>query len=107
MRANTQIALAVGAGYLLGRRRRLRAALMLGAAAAVGRMTLDPQSLLKRGRQLLGSATELGQVTELGKPLTAAGKAAAAAAVSRGIDSVGERMQRRTDLLRRRVKPAE
>lgn len=107
MGANTRIALALGAGYLLGRRRRLRSALMLGAAAAVGRMTSDPQSLLQRGTKLLGSASEVGRITELGKPLTVAGKAAAAAVVSRGIDSVGDRMHRRADLLHRRGRPAE
>jgi hypothetical protein len=93
---NTRIALAVGIGYLLGRRRKLRAALVLGAAAAAGRLSSDPQAL----RRLLPSGPQLGQVAGLGKPLTEAGKAAAAAAVSHGIDSVGDRLRRQADVLR-------
>jgi hypothetical protein len=97
---NAQIALAVGIGYLLGRRRKLRTALTFGAAAAVGRLSTDPQALLKQGSKLLGTSPRLGQVANLSKPLATAGKAAAAAAVSHGIDSVGDRIRRRADVLR-------
>jgi hypothetical protein len=97
---NAKMALAVGIGYLLGRRRKLRTALTLGAAAAVGRLSTDPQAMLRQGSKLLGASPQLGQAAGLGKPLATAGKAAAAAAVSHGIDSVGDRMRRKADALR-------
>lgn len=96
MGRNARIALAVGIGYVLGRRHRLRSALVLAAAAAAGRMSTDPQAL----RRLLPSGPQLGQVAGLGKPLADAGKAAATAAVSHGIDSVGDRLRRQADVLR-------
>jgi hypothetical protein len=97
---NAQIALAVGIGYLLGRRRKLRTALTLGAAAAVGRLGRDPQAIVRQGSKLLGTGPQLGPVAGLTRPLAAAGKAAAAAAVSHGIDSVGDRMRRKANALR-------
>lgn len=100
MGRNAKMALAVGIGYLLGRRRKLRTAVTLGAAAAVGRLSTDPQVLLRQGSKLLGASPQLGQVAGLGKPLATAGKTAAAAAVSHGIDSVGDRMRRKADALR-------
>ncbi|NMO50721.1 hypothetical protein HH310_05875 [Actinoplanes sp. TBRC 11911] len=92
--------MAVGLGYLLGRRKKLRTAMAVGSALAVGRFSRDPASLLKAGGELLGNSPILGQVSGLAKPLTAAGKAAAAGAVTRGIDSMGDRIKRRTDALR-------
>jgi hypothetical protein len=87
-------------GYLLGRRKKLRTAMAVGAAIAAGRFSRDPMSLLQRGGELLGSSSVLGQVSGLSKPLAAAGKAAAAGVVSRQIDSMGDRIKRRTDALR-------
>jgi hypothetical protein len=100
MGTNLRIAVAVGLGYLLGRRKKLRTAVTLGAAIAAGRLSRDPGALLQRGGDLLGGSPVLGQVAGLRKPLTEAGKAAAVGAVSRGIDSVGDRIRRRTDALR-------
>ena len=54
----------------------------------------------QRGGELLGNTQALGQLSGLTKPLTDAGKAAAAGMVSRGIDSMGDRIKRRTDALR-------
>jgi hypothetical protein len=87
-------------GYLLGRRKKLRTAMAVGAAIAAGRLSRDPMSFLQRGGELLGNSPVLGQVSGLSKPLAAAGKAAAAGVVSRQIDSMGDRIKRRTDALR-------
>jgi hypothetical protein len=100
MGTRTQVALAIGVGYLLGRQKRMRTALVLGAAAAAGRLSRDPRGLLQHGVGALRSAPELSRVTDLGKPLADAGKAVAAAAVNRGIDSVGGSIRRRADSLR-------
>jgi hypothetical protein len=94
------MAIAIGLGYLLGRRKKMRTAMTIGAAMAAGRISRNPAALLQLGGDLLGKSPVLGQVAGLSKPLTAAGKAAAAGVVSRGIDSVGDRIRSRTDALR-------
>lgn len=101
MKSGPQLALAVGFGYLLGRRKRLRTALVLGAAAAVGRLSRDPRQLLTHGTRALGASPELSRVAGLGGPLVEAGKAAARAAVTNRIDSVSERLSQRSEGLRR------
>jgi hypothetical protein len=95
------LAIAVGLGYLLGRRRKLRTALALGAAAAIGRLSRDPGQLLARGTKALGGSAEMRRVAELGGPLVEAGKAAARAAVSNRIGAMSERVQDRGEALRR------
>ncbi|HTF10721.1 MAG TPA: hypothetical protein VK659_21365, partial [Asanoa sp.] len=47
MKPGGSAALAIGAGYVLGRQHKLRTALMLGAAAATGRLVRGPNG----GRQ--------------------------------------------------------
>ncbi|MFD0785323.1 hypothetical protein ACFQZ8_15560, partial [Micromonospora azadirachtae] len=60
MNSGARIGLAVGLGYLIGRRRKLRAALALAAAVAAGRATMHPGGLLQRGADLLNSSPHLG-----------------------------------------------
>ena len=55
-----QVALAIGAGYLLGRGRKLRLALILGGAAATGAFG---SGLLRRGAKLAGSSGLLGKLS--------------------------------------------
>lgn len=106
MQPKVRIALAVGLGYVLGRRRKLRWALTLGSAAAAGRLSRDPQ-LLRQGLAKLTSGAGLGQLSGLTGPLAQAGRMAATAAVSHGIDSVGGRLRQRADSLRSRGGGAE
>ena len=82
MKRGLQITLAVMAGYVLGRQRRLRAAMLLGAAAAAGRFSGNPADLLARGRKVVGSSSALGELSGLARPLVDAGRAAARAGVS-------------------------
>ena len=95
MKASMRAATAIGVGYLLGRRRKLRTATLMAAATAVGGMTVGGL-LLKRGMKMLNSTEAFGklapQLTEItdtvrGDLLTA-GKAAATAAVSNRVDSL-------------------
>jgi hypothetical protein len=102
MKTGTRIALAVGAGYILGRRKKLRPALTLAAAVAAGRASHNAPNLLKFGSDLLGSSPGLKNLSTLSKPLTAAGKAAATAAVGSGVDALSGRLRDRADSLRRR-----
>lgn len=93
MNKSSSAALAVGVGYVLGRRHKLRWALMFGAAATTGNL---PGRLMKQGGKLLGSSDALAKVSpELGKlagtvkgDLAVAGKAAAKAAVTSRIDTL-------------------
>ncbi|SCG57646.1 hypothetical protein [Micromonospora coxensis] len=102
MKSGMRIGLAVGAGYILGRRRKLRTALTLAAAVAAGRASRDPGQLLKRGGDLLNSSPQLANLGKLGGPLASAGKAAATAAASSGIDAVSGRLRGSADALRRK-----
>ncbi|MCG5472181.1 hypothetical protein LADH09A_006217 [Micromonospora sp. LAH09] len=102
MKAGTRIGLAVGFGYLLGRRRKLRTALTLAAAVAAGRASRDPGGLLKRGTDALHSSPQLSNLGRLGVPLVNAGRAAATAAAGSGVDALTGRLRGSADALRRR-----
>ncbi|MBG6101005.1 hypothetical protein IW249_001419 [Micromonospora vinacea] len=102
MKTGTRIGLAVGFGYLLGRRRKLRTALTLAAAVAAGRASRDPGGLLKRGTDALQSSAQLSNLGRLGGPLVNAGRAAANAAAGSGIDALTGRLRDSADTLRRR-----
>ncbi|WP_199733470.1 hypothetical protein [Micromonospora sp. BL4] len=102
MKTGTRIGLAVGFGYLLGRRRKLRTALTLAAAVAAGRASRDPGGLLKRGSDLLHSSPQLGNLGRLGGPLVNAGRSAATAAAGSGVDALTGRLRGSADALRRR-----
>ncbi|TNH22830.1 hypothetical protein FHG89_28365 [Micromonospora orduensis] len=102
MKTGTRIGLALGFGYLLGRRRRLRTALTLAAAVAAGRASRDPGGLLKRGSDALQSSAQLGNLSRLGGPLVNAGRAAATAAAGSGVDALTGRLRDSADALRRR-----
>jgi hypothetical protein len=92
-----RMAAAVGLGYLLGRTRKMRVALMLAGAGATGRLGKNPGVLVKQGMDLLGSSKELSSLTETVRGrLTEAGKAAAVTAVSSQVDSLSDRIEQRT-----------
>ncbi|MFI7213583.1 hypothetical protein ACIBP4_20645 [Micromonospora maritima] len=102
MKSGARIALAVGFGYVLGRRRKLRTALTLAAAVAAGRASQNPGGLKQMATGLLGSSPQLGNLGKLGAPLVTAGRAAATAAAGSGIDAVSGRLRSGADALRRR-----
>ncbi|BCL14290.1 hypothetical protein [Micromonospora sagamiensis] len=102
MKSGTRIGLAVGLGYVLGRRRRLRTALTLAAAVAAGRMSRDPAGLRRLG-DVVQASPQLHNLSRLGGPLVGAGRAAATAAVGSGIDTVSGRLRGRADALRRKA----
>lgn len=108
MKCRTQAALAVGAGYLLGRTHKTKLALGLAAVAATGKFGGVSGQLIKRGTKLLGSTDALGklspQLTEvtdvIRNDLVDAGKAAALTAVRGRIDRLSDRIQDQADTLR-------
>jgi hypothetical protein len=108
MKAGAQAALALGAGYVLGRRRKLRMTTMLAAAAAAGGVGSLGGIALKRGLKMLSSTGALGDLgPQLGEiaetvrgDLVDAGKAAALAAVNERIGSLSDTLHDRAESLR-------
>ncbi|MBO0775737.1 MAG: hypothetical protein J2P34_05440, partial [Actinobacteria bacterium] len=108
MKSGTQVGLAVAAGYLLGRRRKMRLALMLGGAAATGRLGGMAGQVLRRGTKLLGSSEAMGKLSpELGEvtglisgELVPVGKAAARTAITSRINALSDQIHDRAEALR-------
>lgn len=106
MKGGTQTALALGVGYVLGRRRKMRLTTMLAIGAATGGIGSVGGAAIKRGMKMLGSTEALGKVApQLGEiadtvrgDLLDAGKAAAVAVATNRIgsltDSLHEHAQR-------------
>ncbi|MFE3451672.1 hypothetical protein ACFXJ8_22380 [Nonomuraea sp. NPDC059194] len=102
MNDRTRIAMAVVAGYYLGRRHKLRLAAALAAAGLASRMKRGEGGLLQQGTKLLGSSPELQQLTSrLRGELVEVGKAAAVAATSRQVDMLTSRLHDRAEALRK------
>ena len=94
MKAGARVALAVGAGYALGRTKKMRLALMIAAAGATGRANLSPAKLLETGLSRLGSSPELSKLTDIARDeLMSAAKAAAVTAATSRIESLSDRLQ--------------
>jgi hypothetical protein len=108
MKGGAQTALAIGVGYVLGRRRKMRVATALALGAATGGLgKLGPIALKRAGKFL--SSTDIGgalgpQVGEIASTirgdLLGAGKAAATAAVSGRIESLSDSLHDRAETLR-------
>ncbi|WP_433088465.1 hypothetical protein ACQP1P_20695 [Dactylosporangium sp. CA-052675] len=106
MNCKTQVALAAGAGYLLGRQRKLRWGLLLAAAAMSGRLT-RPGALLDHGLRALKSTPEVGKLGEMGAPLVSAAKDAARTAVTGRIGSLSDRLRERAGKVAEEPEPEE
>ena len=91
MNSRTRLACGVAIGYLLGRTRKMRLALMVaGATGAVG----TPRQLAQRGLKQLASVPEVGKLTTMARgQLVDAAKTAAMTAASSRIDALNERLQ--------------
>ncbi|MFL6051882.1 MAG: hypothetical protein ACJ72W_03035 [Actinoallomurus sp.] len=99
MKDGLRIALAVVVGYLMGRSRKVRMALTLAAAR---RLSKNSSGLVEQGTKLLGTSPEVKALTDTVRArIVEAGKAAAVSAVSSRIDALSDRLQERTDALRR------
>ncbi|MEO3760013.1 hypothetical protein ABGB19_17230 [Mycobacterium sp. B14F4] len=94
MANGAKVALAVGAGYFLGRTRKMRIALMLAAAGVTGKFPPTPGSLMSQGLKSLGATEQLHDLSEQlrGEVLTAA-KAATLAAATNRVDALSNRLQ--------------
>ncbi len=107
MKGGMRAATAIGVGYLLGRRKKLRTATLLAAATAAGGSAVAGPAL-RRGMKMLGNTAALNQVApQLGEladtvrgDLLGAGKAAAAAAVSNRVDALTDSLAGHAERLR-------
>jgi hypothetical protein len=108
MKGGAQTAVAIGVGYYLGRRRKMRAATALALGAATGGLGRLGPVALKRGAKLLSNtdiAGSLGpQVNEIVETMRGdlldAGKAAATAAVTNRLESFADNLHTRAETLR-------
>lgn len=108
MKGGAQTALAIGVGYILGRRRKMRLATMLAIGAATGGAARLGPIAMKQGAKMLGKTDIAGalgpQVTEIVDTvrgdLIDAAKGAASAAVTNRIDSLSDSLHDRAETLR-------
>ena len=108
MKGGAQVALAVGVGYVLGRRRKMRMATAIALGAATGGIGGLGPAALKRGAKMLGSTNLAGtfgpQVNEIVSTIRGdlldAGKAAATTAVSSRMDSLSDSLHERAETFR-------
>ena len=59
-----KVALAVGAGYFLGRTRKMRIALMLAAAGLTGKFPTTPTALAAQGLKSLGATADVSELSQ-------------------------------------------
>ncbi|NKY57166.1 hypothetical protein [Nocardia flavorosea] len=96
MKCGMRMAGAVGVGYVLGRTRKMKFALMLAGVGLSGRG--GPQALLERTTSAVGTSPELAKITETVRgELLEAARAAAVTAASNRIDSLNARLQHQRD----------
>lgn len=101
MKAGPRIATAVAIGYALGRTRKMKLAIAIGSMLAGRRLATHPGELLERGLHQLASSPQVSKLTgEVRTQLLEALKAAALAAASNKIDSLGDTLTQRADALR-------
>ncbi|SEB33385.1 hypothetical protein [Rhodococcus koreensis] len=100
MTSKGQMAMAVGAGYMLGRTHKMKLALMLAGYGASRRFPSGSLGVLNEGRKLLADSPEVAKLgATVRKELMNAAKAAAVTAASQRIDSLNTRLQSGENLL--------
>ncbi|WP_182908926.1 hypothetical protein [Microbispora sp. H13382] len=104
MKDGLKVALAVIAGYYLGRHQKLRFALMLALAILAARLKGEGAAgaLLEQVPKILGGAApDVGKITERVRgDLLDIGKAAAMRATSKQIDNLSDKLHERAEALR-------
>ncbi|CAM5357577.1 hypothetical protein [Streptomyces canus] len=93
----TGLGLAVGAGYLLGRTKKLKLAFAVGTLVAGKRMHLSPKAVADLVSQQLLKNPQFKEIGDtLREDLRGVGKAASGAMVERQIDAIADRLHGRT-----------
>jgi hypothetical protein len=95
-----RIALAVGGGYLLGRTRKLKFAILVGGAITGRRLPTSPTELLRMGAKVVAGSPELTRLSEAVRgQLWVAGRNAAIAAAGYQMEALTARLNARLELL--------
>jgi hypothetical protein len=95
-----RIALAVGGGYLLGRTKKLRFALLVGGAITGRRLPTSPPQLVRMGAKVVAASPELSRLGDAVRGrLLVAGREAALAAAGHRMDELTGRLSARLELL--------
>ncbi|MGP4044575.1 DNA primase [Streptomyces sp. 2A115] len=91
------LGLAVGAGYVLGRTKKMKLAFAVGTMVAGKRMHLSPRALADLASQQLQNNPQFKEIgDQLREDLRGVGKAASGALVERQIDGLADRLHGRT-----------
>jgi hypothetical protein len=91
------LGLAVGAGYVLGRTKKMKLAFAIGTMAAGKRMHLSPRALADLASQQLQNNPQFKEIGgQLREDLRGVGKAASGALVERQIEGLADRLHGRT-----------
>ncbi|MGZ0146060.1 hypothetical protein ACXJJ3_03215 [Kribbella sp. WER1] len=100
MNTTAKIAAAVASGYLLGRTKKLRMAVIVGGLLAGKRIAMDPQAIAGQLTDLVERNPELSRLSdEVRGKLLHAGREAAVAAAGHGLNRVSDSIHDRTDRL--------
>lgn len=104
----TGLGLAIGAGYLLGRTKKLKAALAVGGLVAGKKLNLSPRMVTDLVSQQLRDNPQFKELgDQLRGDLSGVGKAASGALVERQLDSLADRLHSRTADVRGRLTGAD
>ncbi|MEU6254655.1 DNA primase [Streptomyces sp. NPDC047043] len=91
------LGLAIGAGYVLGRTKKMKLAFAVGSLVAGKRMHLSPRALADLVSQQLQNNPQFKEIgDQLREDLRGVGKAASGAMVERQIDALADRLHGRT-----------
>ncbi|MFI2758507.1 DNA primase [Streptomyces echinatus] len=97
----TAMGLAVGAGYLLGRTKKLKMALAVGSLVAGKKMNLSPKMLADVVNQQLKNNPQFKEIgDQLRQDLRGVGKAATGAMAERQMNALADRLHGRTSQVR-------
>ncbi|MGW4568308.1 DNA primase [Streptomyces sp. NPDC004561] len=97
----TALGLAIGAGYFLGRTRKLKMAVAVGSLVAGKKLNLSPKMLTELVGQQLKNNPEFKVIgDQLREDLRGVGKAASGAMVERQMNSLADRLHDRTSQVR-------
>ncbi len=102
MSKTSRVATAVAAGYVLGRFKKMRMAVMVGSALANDNVRQSALNLVKQGggRFSAPSGASKTLTQQIGSKLLDAGKAAAIAAAASRVDSFSDRIAARSESMR-------
>ncbi|MFE0254029.1 DNA primase [Streptomyces sp. NPDC059010] len=101
------LGLAIGAGYFLGRTRKLKLALAVGSVVAGKRMHLSPKGVADLVSQQLLNNPQFKEIGEqLREDLRGVGQAASGALVERQLDAFADRLHGRTAEVREQLSGA-